>query len=223
MRIQEHIYQGFFGLKKKQDAIKYYHERVENLKGFDKNLDVIIEAFQHILINHNNKLNNYHEFLKKPTKDTFTTVRREIEKLKGMFDEDEIANDKGQKYALKGIDELEKLTKNEDCVELGQLERESITDLKELSRLLKSINPIWQAQIDFMKQNDEAILEDNNNIRILSDILKEEGDILWLEESLLHKIDLKTGTILIKATLKERDIDRTKDMDMKYRELKYIR
>jgi hypothetical protein len=223
MRIQEHIYQGFFGLKKKQDAIKYYHERVDNLKGFDKDLDMIIEAFQQILANHTNKLNNYHKFLEKPNSERFQAVRKEIEKLEGMFDEDEVANNKGQKYVIKGINELERLTKNEECVELGQLERESISDLKELSRLLRSIEPVWQAQIEFIKKNDEEILGDTNNLRILSDILKEEGDILKMEESLLRKIDLKTGTILRKTTLKERDIDRTKDMDMKYRELKYIR
>jgi len=74
-----------------------------------------------------------------------------------------------------------------------------------------------------IKQNDELILNDNNNIKVLSDILKEEGDVLKMEESLLRKIDLKTGTILRKATLKERDIERTKDMDMNYREIKYVR
>ncbi|MGV8141030.1 MAG: hypothetical protein ACP5NW_01160 [Candidatus Woesearchaeota archaeon] len=223
MRIQEHIYQGFFGLKKKKDAIKYYHERVDALKGFDKDLDTIIDAFQQILSNHNAKLKNYHEFLKKPNTNTFNSVRIEIKKLEGMFDEDELANNKGQKYVLKSIDSLERVSTNEESAELGQLERESINDLKELLRLLKSIGPVWQAQIDFIKQNDEEILSDTNNIRILSDILKEEGDILKMEESILRKIDLKTGTILRKTTLKERDIDRTRDMDMKYRELKYIR
>lgn len=223
MRIQEHLYQGFFGLKKKQDAGKYYHERVDKLKGFDKNLDTVIEVFQRILTNHNNKLVSYHEFLKKPSKDTFQTVRKEIEKLEEMFDEDELSNDKEQRYVLKGITELQEVTKNEESLELGELEKESINDLNELLRLLKSVEPIWQSQIDFIKQNDEKILNDSNNIKILSDILKEEGDILRMEESILRKIGLKTGTILRKTTLKERDIDKTKDMGMNYREIKYIR
>jgi hypothetical protein len=223
MRIQEHIYQGFFGLNKKKDASKYYSERVDKLKGFDKGLDTIIESFQGILNNHTVKLNNYQEFLKKPNKDTFKNVRSEIEKLEGMFDEDELANDKEQRYVLKGIDELKKLIDNEESSELGQLEKESVADLNELIKLLKAIEPVWQAQIDFIKQNDEMILGDVTNIKILSDILKEEGDILRMEESTLRKIDLKTGIILRKATLMERDIERTKNMDMNYREVKHVR
>ena len=89
--------------------------------------------------------------------------------------------------------------------------------------MLKSIEPLWQQQIDFIEKNDEEILESRENIKILSDILKEEDDILKMEESLLRKIDLKTGAILRKTTLKERDIERTKDMDMSYREIKHIR
>jgi len=223
MRIQEHLYQGFFGLKKKQDAGKYYHERVDKLKGFDTNLDTVIEAFQHVLANHTTKLNNYHEFLIKPNKETFQAVRREIEKLEGMFDIDELTNNKEQRHVLKGIAELQEISKNEESLELGQLEKDSIIDLNELLRLLKSIEPVWRSQIGFIKQNDEKILSDNNNIKILSDILKEEGDILRMEESILRKIDLKTGTILRKTTLKERDIDKTRDMGMNYREVKYVR
>jgi hypothetical protein len=223
MRIQEHMYQGFFGLKKKQDAAKYYTECVDKLKGFDKDLDTVIEAFQQVLNNHAIKLKNYHEFLMRPSKETFQPVRKEIEKLIGMFDEDELANNKEQRYVLKSITQLKDLTKEEESTELGQLEQESITDMNELLKLLKTIEPVWQAQIDFIKQNDELILNDNNNIKVLSDILKEEGDVLKMEESLLRKIDLKTGTILRKATLKERDIERTKDMDMNYREIKYVR
>ena len=115
------------------------------------------------------------------------------------------------------------MTGTEESTELGQLEKESITDLNEMLRLLKAIEPVWQAQIDFIKQTDELILSNNNNIKILSDILKEEGDILRMEESILRKIDLKTGTILRKTTLKERDIERTKNMDMNYREIKHVR
>jgi hypothetical protein len=223
MRIQEHIYQGFFGLKKKKDAGKYYKEHVEKLKGFDKDLDTVIELFQHILSNHNSKLKSYHEFLKKPNKNTFQAVRLEIRKLEGMFDEDEMANAKEQRYVLKDIDKMDDLIKNDESPELGQLERESVNDLKELLKLLKSIEPVWQAQIDFIKQNNDEILSDIRNIKILSDILKEEGDILQMEETLLRKIDLKTGTILRKASLMEKDIQKTKEMDMTYREVKYIR
>jgi len=223
MRVQEHIYQGFFGLKKKQDASKYYREQVHKLKGFDSDLDEVIEAFQHVLNNHNNKLNNYHEFLKKPNKETFKAVRSEIQKLEGMFDEDELSNNKEQRYVLKGIDKLKELATNEESAELGQLEKENLADLNELLRLLKTIEPVWQSQIDFIKKNDEAILGDRNNLKILSDILKEEGDILQMEETLLRKIDLKTGTVLRKAALKEQDINKTKDMGMEYRDIKYIR
>ncbi|MGV8171939.1 MAG: hypothetical protein ACP5OA_04570 [Candidatus Woesearchaeota archaeon] len=223
MRIQEHIYQGFFGLKKTQDAGKYYHERVDKLKGFDADLDRTIESFQQVLSSHNIKLKSYQEFLNKPGSNTLQAVRREIEKLEGMFDEDELANNKEQKYVIKGIDEIKGLIKNEESPEIGQLENESLTDLNELLNLLKSIGPIWQAQIDFIKKNDKEIFGDKNNIKILSDILKEEGDILRMEETLLRKIDLKTGTILRKVSLREKDIQKTKDMDMNYREVKHIR
>jgi len=149
MRIQEHMYQGFFGLKKKQDAAKYYTECVDKLKGFDKDLDTVIEAFQQVLNNHAIKLKNYHEFLMRPSKETFQPVRKEIEKLIGMFDEDELANNKEQRYVLKSITQLKDLTKEEESTELGQLEQESITDMNELLKLLKTIEPVWQAQIDY--------------------------------------------------------------------------
>ena len=223
MRIQEHIYQGFFGLKKKQDAGKYYHERVEKLKGFDSNLDAILKAFQHLLAGHSSKLNNYHEFLIKPNKETLHAVRKEIEKLEGMFDKDDLDNDTEKKYTLKSIDIIQNIAKNEDSLELGQIEKESINDLNELLKLLKSIEPVWQSQIDFIKRNDEEILGNIENIKILSDILKEEGDIMRMEESLLRKIDTKTGSLLRRTTLKENDIKKTEDMDMTYREIKYVR
>jgi hypothetical protein len=223
MRIQEHIYQGFFGVNKKQDAGKYYHERVEKLKGFDKDLDIIIEAFQNILSNHNTKLNAYQKFLDNMNSNTFQNVRLEIEKLEGMYDEDELANDKERKYVFKNRDILNSLAKNEESTELGQLEQESITDLNELLRLLQAIEPVWQAQIDFIKNNNNDVFKDAFKIKELSMILKKEGEILKMEEILLRKIDLKTGSILRKTTLKERGIEKTKDMDMSYRELKYIR
>ncbi|HYD03436.1 MAG TPA: hypothetical protein VEC16_04005 [Alphaproteobacteria bacterium] len=224
MRIQEHIYQGFFGLKKKKDAKQYYNERVDKLKGLDSDLDEIIDCFQSIMNNHNAKLKAYNDFLRKPTASGFAQVRSEIEKLEGMFDPDELANNKGQKYVLKNIDKLKDLTDNEESAEMQQLEQESLSDLNELLRLLKSIEPVWQEQIDFVKRyNDSQIVTQPDNLRKLSNIFIEESKILNMEESLLRRIDLKTGTILRKTTLKQRDIQKTDDMDMRYREVKYVR
>lgn len=224
MRIQEHIYQGFFGLNKKENAGKYYHERIEKLKGFNKDLDIIIVAFQNILTNHDSKLKSYQNFLDNMNSDTFQNVKKEIKKLEEMYDEDELENDKEQKYILRNIDILKNLTKNEESIELNQLETESIADLNELLRLLENIEPVWQAQIDFIK-NNEATDIFNNSIKIteLSNIFKKEGEILKIEETLLRKINLKTNVILRKTSLKEREIEKTKNMDMNYRELKYIR
>jgi len=223
MRINEHIYQGFFGLKKKKDAGKYYRESVDKLKGLDEDLDEVIKSFQNIILNHNSKIKSYYEFLKKPSKESFKAVRVEIEKLEGMFDADELDNDKEQKSCLKGIDILKELIKNEESSELGQLEQETINDLNELMRLLKSIEPIWQKQIDIMEKTDEEIVNNKENIKILSDILGREETLLRMEETLLQKIDLKTGSLLRKTTLKERDIQRTKDMDMSYRDVRHVR
>ncbi|HEY9703157.1 MAG TPA: hypothetical protein V6C58_11960 [Allocoleopsis sp.] len=224
MRIQEHIYQGFFGLKKKQDASKYYSDRVDKLRGFDSDLDAIIDCFQSILKNHDVKIKRYDEFLKKPSLDSLRYVRSEVEKLEGMFDPDELANDKGKKFLIKNIDKLEDLSKNEESSELKQLEHESLHDLKELLNLLKSIEPVWQKQIDFMfKYTDSEILEDSNTLRELTDIFVEESKILKMEEALLKRIDLKTGTILRKTSLKNSDINKITNKDMRYREVKYVR
>ncbi len=223
MRIDEHIYQGFFGLKKKKDARKYYHESVDKLKGLDSDLDDMINSFQTVLANHNNKIKSYLEFLKNQNKDTLQALRKEIEKLEGMFDQDELANDNEKKCCIKGISILQGLTTSEDSTELGQLEKDTLMDLSELMRLLKAMEPLWQQQIDFIEKEDEKILGDKKNVKILSDIFKEEEDILKMEESLLKKIDLKTGTLLRKTSLKEKDIERTKDMGMNYREIKYVR
>lgn len=223
MRIQEHIYQGFFGLNKKQNANKYYHERVEKLKGFDTDLDNIINAFQNILTNHTNKLLAYQKFLNNRSIKTFTNVKKEIQKLEGIYDEDELANDKERKYIVRGRDLLESLTKNEESIELKQLQKESISDLNELLRLLEEIEPIWQKQIDFISGNDDKMYADVDKIKELSMIFQREGEILKMEETLLRKIDLKTGSILRKISLKEKGISKTKNSDVNYRELKYIR
>jgi hypothetical protein len=224
MRIQEHIYQGFFGIKKERRCCKkYYHTRVEKLKGFDKDLDAIITDFQKILLNHNTKLKTYQDFLANPSKEGFQAVFREIEKLEGMFDEDELANNREQKHTLKNIDVLKKLSDDEESSELVQLEKESVADLEELSSLLEAIEPVWQNQIDFIKNNSVNSYNDSNVLKALNDILQKEGRIMRMEESLLRKIDLKTGSILRKTTLKERGIEKTRDMNMQYREIKHIR
>jgi len=222
MRVQEHLFQGFFGLKKKQDAGKYYHEHLEKLKGLDGDIDAVIGSFQKVLLNHDKKLKSYSEFLAKPNADTFRNVRLEIEKLEGMFDEDELANDREQRYVLKDITALKELAKEEDASDLGQLEHDNIVDLNELSRMLRTIEPIWQAQIDFTKKSDKEALS-NENIQILSRILKEEGDILRMEETLLKRIDMKTGALMRKTELKEQSIKGTKDMGMEYREIRRIK
>jgi hypothetical protein len=223
MRIQEHLFHGFFGIHKKEDAAKYYSTRIDKLRGIDSSLDNAIEKFQIILGNHNTKLDAYIEFLKDFDKISFEKLKSEIMKLEGMFDIDEEANVDAERYIL-GIQEtLKDLLKNEENNELTQLEREAMADLRELSKLLDSISPLWVAQIDFIKHNEGTIFDNKTNIKILSDILKEEGDILRMEEKLLKKIDLKTGTILRKTQLKMKDVQRTKDMNMTYREIKHIR
>lgn len=223
MRIQEHIFQGFFGITKKKDAAKYYSDRIGELKGLDSDLDKAIENFQKIITNHNLKLKAYYEFLKNFDKESLDSLKEQISVLEDMFDTDEDSNESEEKDIMKVQDTLCGLMKNEENTDITQLEQETMTDLKELSRLLDTICPLWKAQLEFMQKNDEEILGDKSNIKILSDILKEEGDILKMEENLLRKIDLKTGAILRKTTLKMRDVEKTKDMNMTYREIRHIR
>jgi hypothetical protein len=223
MRIQEHIFQGYFGFKKKQDSAKYYNERVSKLKGLDANLDKGIENFQKILENHKKKLDAYFVFLKNLDKPSLALFKAEIKKLEGMFDIDEVANDNEEKYVLRIEEVLKELTANEDSSELNTMEKEVIDDVKSLHSLIESIGPLWSSQLAFIQKNDDEILGSKANIKIISDILKEESDILRVEESLLKKIDLKTGAILRKTSLKMHDVERTKDMNMAYREIKHIR
>jgi hypothetical protein len=223
MRVDEHLFQGFFGINKKQDSAKYYHERVDKLKGLDSDLDKCIDEFQKVLVNHNKKITAYHYFLTRIDKPSLQSVMDEINKLEGMFDDDEIANDTTRRYALKIEEILKILTKNEECIELQSIEQDTMSDLKELHRMIASIKPLWEQQLEFVKKNDEEILTNKNNIKILTDIFKEESDIMKMEESLLKKIDLKTGNILRKTTLKLRGIEETKDMNMNYRDIKHIR
>jgi len=223
MRIQEHLFQGYFGIKKKQDSAKYYNERVAKLKGLDSNLDNGIENFRTILENHKKKLDAYFNFLRKMDRQSLELLRQEIRRLEGMFDVDEIANDKEERNVTKIESTLKELIGNEENSELNTLEKEVMADVKSLHELIQSISPLWEAQLDFIKKNDIEIIENKENIKILGDILKEESDILRVEESLLKKIDLKTGAILRKTTLKMRDVDRTKDMNITYREINHIR
>lgn len=223
MRVQEHLFQGFFGINKKKDAGKYYHERVDKLKGIDNVLDSGIEQFQKILSNHNRKLSAYYEFLKKFDKESLQALREEIKHLEGMFDVDDVANREEERYMVKIENVLKELIANEESNELSGMEKDVVQDLKSLQQLLASIGPLWQQQIEFIKKNDEEIFGSKPNIKVLSDVFKEEGDIMLMEESLLKKIDLKSGAILRKTTLKMRGIEKTKDMNMEYRQIQHIR
>lgn len=223
MRIQEHIFQGFFGNKTKKDSVKYYNERVDKLRGLDSDLDACIDEFQKILNNHKQKIVAYNEFLKKLDKDYFEAFRKEVNKLEGMFDEDELANESSRRYVVKMENVLKEMTKNEDNADISGAEREAMQDLKELSRMIEHIKPLWEKQLDFMKRDTRDILANKDNIRILTEIFKEESGLLKMEENILRKIDLKTGNILRKTTLKLRNLEKTKDMSMQYREIKHIR
>jgi hypothetical protein len=223
MRIQEHIFQGYFGFKNKQDSAKYYNQRVSKLKGLDADLDKGIENFLTILENHKKKIDAYFLFLKNLDKESLARLKDEINKLKGMFDVDEIANDSEGRHVLRIENILKDLIANEENAELNNMEKEAAEDVKSLHSLIESIGPLWEAQLEFVDKNDDLIIADKNNIRIIGDIFKEESNILRVEENLLKKIDLKTGAILRKTNLKMRDVERTKDMDMAYREIKHIR
>lgn len=222
MRIQEHLFQGFFGLKTKKDSAKYYTERVNKLRGLDTNLDNCISEFQKILENHKKKIIAYDEFLKELSVDSFNKVKREVIKLEGMFDEDELANESERRYIVKIENILIDMTKNEENTELSQIEKDTMQDLKELSRMIENIKPVWEKQLEFMKQDNEYIIS-KEGIRELTEIFKEESNLLKMEEALLKKVDLKTGNILRKTTLKMRDLEKTKDMNMTYREIRHIR
>lgn len=223
MRIQEHLFQGYFGIKKKQDSAKYYNERVSKLRGLDNDLDRGIENFHTILENHKKKLNAYFEFLKKMDKPSLDNLRQEIKRLEGMFEIDETANERENRYVLKIEDVVKELLKNEENTDLNALEKDVIEDVISLHTLIESIGPLWKAQLEFLEKNDDEILDSKENIKVLSDILKEESDILRVEENLLKKIDLKTGAILRKTTLKMRDVEKTKDMNINYRQIEHIR
>jgi hypothetical protein len=223
MRIQEHLFQGYFGIKKKQDSEKYYNQRVGKLKGLDADLDKGIENFKTILENHRKKLDAYFAFLKNMDKISLEALKLEIKRLEGMFDIDEVANDSEERYCLKMEDILKDILTNEENTDLNTMEKDVMDDIKSLQSLVESIGPLWEAQLKFIEKNDDEIINNKANIKIISDILKEESDILRVEESLLRKIDLKAGSIIRKTELKRQDLEQTKDMNMSYREIKHIR
>lgn len=222
MRIQEHLFQGFFGIKKKEDSAKYYSQRMNKLKGLDDDLDRCISEFQKILKNHSKKIAAYDTFLKDLSADSFKKVKNEVMKLEGMFDEDELSNESEKRYISKMEDVLTDLINNEENTELSQIQKDTMQDLKELLRMIESIKPLWEKQLEFMKKDSEYTMS-NAGIKELTNIFKEEANILRMEEALLKKIDLKTGNILRKTTLKMRDLEKTKNMNMTYREIKHIR
>jgi len=223
MRVDEHLFQGFFGNKKKEDSAKYYHERIDKLKGLDANLDKCIDEFQRVLANHNKKVNAYNYFLSRLDVPSLHSVKDEVNKLEGMFDDDEISNDAEGRYIVKIEEVLKDLIKNEENTDLTSIEQDTMDDLKELLRMIENIKPVWERQLGFMKKDDKEIIEDKENIKELTSIFKEESDMLRMEEALLKKIDLKTGNILRKTTLKRDDIEETKRMNMNYREIRHIR
>ena len=209
-------------MKTKKDSAKYYGERVDKLRGLDTNLDDCISEFQKILENHKKKITAYDTFLKELSVDSFKKVKSEVMKLEGMFDEDELANESERRYIVKIENILNEMMKNEENTELSQMEKDTTQDLKELFRMIESIKPMWERQLEFMKQDDDYKLS-KAGIKELTDIFKEESNLLKIEESLLKKIDLKTGNILRKTTLKLRELEKTKDMNMRYREIRHIR
>lgn len=223
MRIQEHIFQGFFGIKNKKDSAKYYNERVNKLKGLDNDLDNCIEEFQKILSNYKQKIITYDEFLVKLDESSFKKVKENIVKIEEMFDKEELSKETERKYVLKIEKILKEMTATEENSEISQSEKETMFDLKELLRMIEQIKPLWKKQLQFMEHSYEDIIAKRSEIQTLTDIFKEEANTLRMEELLLKKIDLKTGIILRKTTLKLRDLEKTKDMDMTYRQIRHIR
>ena len=223
MRVQEHIYQGFFGLKKKEDVAKYYNDRLKNLKGIDSDIDRIIQAFEIVLENHKKKLDTYVEFVKDSSNHNLKKLKQEIQRLEGMFDQDEVENDTEKRFTLKVIDKIKDLIKTEESSDLKSIQNETLRDLSDLSKLLDSMGPVWQAQLDFIKKNDDEIIHDNQSTKLLSAILHEESQILKMEEDLLRRIDNKTGNVIRKTELRVSDMEKTKDMNLEYRDIRFVR
>lgn len=224
MRIQEHLFQGFFGIKKKQDSAKYYSKRVEKLKGLDVDLDNCIEEFQKVLNNHNKKIESYELFLKNLDKESLEKFKNQVLKLETVFDDDELSVESEKRYITKMENILSELIKNEENNEMSQIQNETLMDLKELSKMIESIKPLWEEQIELVK--NEIISKDKiskDTIQKLTEVFKKESNLLHIENTLLKKIDLKTSNLLRKTTLKLKNLEKTDNMNMRYREIKHIR
>jgi len=222
MRIQEHIFQGFFGNKTKKDALKYYKEKEPKLLDNDKRLDEAIEEFQKKNSHHKKKVLAYNAFLQKKDQASLNALITEIKKLEGMFDEDEKSNDL-ERHQIEHIHgEIKKNNKDEDDTELKNIEREMMDDLTEIESLIDNTGNLWEKQIDIAERAGE-ILRDQQLQAQLDTLFKEESQIIAHEEVLLKNIDLKLGVLLRKTTLKLKDLEKTDDMNMQYREIKHIR
>lgn len=223
MRVQEHLFQGFFGGKKKKDALKYYKERVEKLKQIDSKLDSCIFDFQRIANDHKKNLARFNAFIKNPTTNTLAALKQEISTLENLTGQDEEVNEAEERHVLQIKTILDTLMKEEDSEDLKLMEKETLDELHELDKLLCNIECLWEVQLEFVKKEDVLILSDIRHSKVLGDIMKEEADILAMEEQLLRKINLKLGNILRKTTLKLKEIEEAKDSNLQYREIKYAR
>ncbi len=222
MRIQEHLFQGFFGIKTKKDALKYYKEKEPKLLDIDKKLDGAIEAFQKKKSHHKQKILAYNAFLQKIDAESWHKLATEIKKLEGMFDEDERANDYEKKEIEYIKDELKHITKGEDDTELKNVEREMSDDTSELLTIVDNTGTLWEQQLGIAEKGDE-VLKNTLLHTQLDTIFHEENHLISREEILLKNIDLKLGILLRKTTLKLRELERTTDMNMQYREIRHIR
>lgn len=222
MRVQEHIFQGYFGNKKKKDALKYFKERVDKLKKADEKLDECIADFQRIVADHRKNLARFNDFVRTPSNITLESLKEEIKTLEDLTGNDEEVNEQEEKHILHVKNVLEEISKDEENLELKSLQKEAIEEIKELDRLLCSIESLWDIQLEFVKKENNVLLSNLKHSKVLGDILKEESDILNMEEQLLRKIDLKIGNILRKTTLMLRETEEARNSNIQYKEIKNI-
>ncbi len=223
MRVQEHLYQGFFGDKKKKDALKFYRERTDKLRIANSKLDECIAEFQRIVDDHRNNLRRFNDFVRTPNHLTLKALKQEIKTLENLTNNDEEVNEHEEKHIKQVKKIIEEISKDEENTDLKTIEKETLSDIIELDKLLQSIGSLWEIQLEFTKKENNLLLSDLRNAKVLGDILKEESDILSMEEQLLRKIDLRLGNILRKTTLKLRDVEEAREFNIKYREIKHIR
>ncbi|MFA5797548.1 MAG: hypothetical protein WC916_05975 [Candidatus Woesearchaeota archaeon] len=223
MRIQEHLFQGFFGVKKKKDSLKYHKQKENTLLEIDKQLDEAIESHQKKASNHRKKVLSYTRFIQKHDEESWKPLKEEILKLKGAFDEDELANNQERRKISKIVSEIKTIQKEDEDSELKNTEREMADGLHELESLLEEIGTIWEEQLKIADMETQTILSTSTIQERLNTILQEENRITSREEHILKEVDLKLGILLRKTTLKLRDLEKTKDMNIEYREIKHIR